>query len=246
MFFYSKSYIVKNFKIIFFALICIFMGCLIGSMGAYANIYPFDQMRYLKNAIVDTYLSPKNISNPRYTLFKAFGPKAEVVMIGDSLTEWAEWSEIFPAISIANRGVSKDGIEEVLSRVDTILSVRPKKSFVMIGINNLYKGDPVDSVFNKYVTLVERLQENGIQVYIQSTVECSRSKCGEVLYKIRGLNKKLESYASASNIQYININHKITTEADGLLDAYTYDGTHLLGSGYLNWRDSISRYILTE
>ena len=59
------------------------------------RIFPFEQIRYVKNIILP---ASKPYVKPRATLFDYFSPQVDVVMIGDSITQNAIWSEIFPNI----------------------------------------------------------------------------------------------------------------------------------------------------
>ena len=36
-----------------------------------------------------------------------FSPNADLVMFGDSITEWAPWADIFRDISMVNRGLGR-------------------------------------------------------------------------------------------------------------------------------------------
>ena len=75
------------------------------------KIFPFEQIRYVKNIILPTSTS---YVKPRVTLFDYFSPQVDVVMIGDSNTQNAIWSEIFPNTKIANRGLTGDTTEGIL------------------------------------------------------------------------------------------------------------------------------------
>jgi len=66
------------------------------------------------------------------SFFDAFHAPAAVVMVGDSLTDGAEWGELFPGAGIANRGIDGDTTDGVLERMDAILALHPAKAFVMI------------------------------------------------------------------------------------------------------------------
>ena len=171
---------------------------------------------------------------------------ADILMIGDSITQGAEWKEIFPASSIANRGIAGDRSDDILRRIPTALKVTPKKAFLMFGINDLANFQTVDAVFANYQRVIEHLEAAHVQVYIQSTLECSRATCGQMLDNIRMLNAKLQSYSNDKAIPFIDINRGMTSVEDGLLKQYTFDGRHLSGSGYVEWRKAIQPYIDSE
>jgi len=164
-------------------------------------------------------------------------------MIGDSITAGGEWSEIFSQTKIANRGIGGDTTEDILRRMEPIFAVNAKKAFVMVGINDIYRDQSINTIFNNYKDIVQQLRSKGTEVYIQSTLECSKSQCGNKLEKARELNEKLKVYSAQHKLTFVNINNGLTSETEGLLKEYTYDGLHLLGSGYLKWSKTISPYV---
>jgi lysophospholipase L1-like esterase len=85
-----------------------------------------------------------------------------------------------------------------------------------------------------------------VDAVIQSTLECSRATCEQMLDKIRMLNAKLQSYANEKAIPFVDINRGMTSAEDGLLKQYTLDGGHLNGNGYVEWRKAIQPYIGSE
>ena len=87
---------------------------------------------------------------------------------------------------------------------------------------------------------MQQLSSKGIEVYIQSTLECNKEKCGPRLKKIRELNHELKAYAAIHHLPYININANLTTDSEGLLPKFTLDGIHLLGPGYLIWSQNLA------
>jgi lysophospholipase L1-like esterase len=201
------------------------------------RIFPFEQIRYIKNIILP---ASKPSVKPRATLFDYFSPKVDVVMIGDSITQNAIWSEIFPNIKIANRGLSGDTTEAILKRMDSILSVQPKKALIMVGIIDIYSGLSVNEIIKNYVEIIEELRAKGIIVVVQSTLECSKIECEGRLDKVRQLNQKLEEYSANHNFVFVDINKRLSSSEEGLLSRYSYDGIHLIGRGYSVWAEQIS------
>jgi lysophospholipase L1-like esterase len=219
-----------------------------GGFTVYKQIFPYPQIHILKNkyAGASPTTSPRYTifqTSPRLTMFQTFSPTSDVVMVGDSLTANAAWNEIFPKVQIANRGVVGDTTDNILLRMDTILSVSPKKALIMVGINDIGSGASLDSVFQNYREIVKRLQQAGVDVIIQSTLECSREVCGNRVYLVRELNKQLEDFAKRNNIVFLDINADLSSPSDGLLSKYSYDGIHLLASGYVKWSETIRPYL---
>jgi lysophospholipase L1-like esterase len=205
-----------------------------GAVTVHKRWFPYAQLREWKSRTADL-----PAEKPRASLFKYFSPDVEVVMVGDSLTQGGIWAEMFSGVVIANRGVGGDTAADILARVDTILSTKPELAFLMVGVNDAYLGWSSDEVFANYLMAVDALQQAGVEVVIQSTIECSSKVCGAKLDTIRGLNKKLVALAAERGLDYIDLNGSLAGES-GLRPQYTYDGIHLNGGGYRQWVDALS------
>lgn len=180
----------------------------------------------------------------RVSLFQAFSPDADIAMVGDSLTDGAEWADIFPGRRIVNRGIDSDTTRGVLDRVDTILSTHPRRIFVMLGINDFAdEHRSVEAVFQDYRQLVARLQEGGSAVVIESTLPCNVAKgawkaCARVNPKILALNARLPQLATGP-VRFVSLS-ALSAPDGSLRDDLTFDGVHLNGRGYQLWRDAIA------
>lgn len=183
----------------------------------------------------------------RTSFFHAFGRQADVVMIGDSLTDGAEWREMFPDQLIVNRGIDSDTTDGVLARMDDVLRLKPKLVFVMIGINDFADASrSVDAVFVTYRSIVSRLERGGTRVVVQSTLPCNEAKgvwksCAAINDKIRQLNARLATLASR-RVSYVDL-LPVLAAGSGLRDEFTYDGVHLNGEGYRLWKNAIARFM---
>jgi lysophospholipase L1-like esterase len=183
----------------------------------------------------------------RTSFFQAFGQPADVVMVGDSLTDGAEWSEIFPGHRIVNRGIDGDTTRGVLGRLDTILAARPKRVFVMLGINDFADGHRgVAAVFRDYRLLVARLQAAGVKVIVQSTLPCNAVKgawksCKSLNPRVAQLNARLATLAS-DTVTFVPLSQLVAADG-GLRSELSFDGVHLNGQGYLLWRDAIAPFM---
>lgn len=183
----------------------------------------------------------------RASFFSAFTSDAEVAMVGDSLTDGAEWGEMFPGRRIVNRGIDADTTRGVLDRIDGILAVHPARVFVMIGINDFAEEHrSVEAVFADYKTLVSRLQQGGASVVVQSTLPCNVAKgawksCKALNPKIRELNARLATLATGRTL-FVSLSALVAADG-GLRDDLTFDGVHLNGSGYRLWKEAIAPFL---
>ncbi|MDC1433795.1 GDSL-type esterase/lipase family protein [Burkholderiales bacterium] len=211
--------------------------------GVYVGVYkafPYELVYELKQLVKPSPLNnERNGESRRISQFEFVNSKADVVLIGDSITEGAIWSEFFPKYSLLNRGIGSDKASDILQRLDSIISVEPKYGFIMVGINDIYQNVRVDEIFQNYVEIVRKLQDRDIDVVIQSTIQCELSRCGEKrVSKVNELNTLLSAFASKNDIQYLNLGK--LSEDRGLDSSLTTDGVHLNMKGYKTWVDFLS------
>jgi lysophospholipase L1-like esterase len=169
----------------------------------------------------------------RISIFEQFSPEVDIVFAGDSITQAGEWTDFFPNHKIANRGVGSDTTHDLLQRLDSIISVNPRIVFVMIGINDIVSGRPLDDILVDYYSVIQSLQQRNIQVIIQSTVQCQTFICKQHSHKVNHLNVALERFAHEHDIIFVRL-EKLSKDT-GLNYLFTYDGIHLNGRGYQEW-----------
>jgi lysophospholipase L1-like esterase len=218
------------------------------------HVFPYEQIRLL-NSLLNKPPPPVNAPpadaiDPYWlvkaSFFKEFSRRSEIVMIGDSITERAEWSEMFPSVTIANRGISGDTTRGLLNRMEGIFAVNATKAFLMAGINDLFANRTVPEIVDNYSQIIKLLLERGVKVYVQSTLLCNVHKtesCDAKMPLIHQLNHEL-SKISAPNLMYIDLNAALS-DRTGLKDEFTDDGIHLNTKGYSAWRRQIAPYILS-
>ena len=207
------------------------------------QIFPYSQL----NELTSYFLPKKAIARSPYYLdrkdfFEINSKHSDVVMIGDSITDRAEWGELLDVNSVANRGINSDTTDGVIERLESIYSVKPQKAFIMIGINDIAQGVAVDLIFANYKLIVEGLITNNITPFIQSTLLAGNSQ-KQYNERVNSLNITLQQYAVERGIVFIDLNSVLA--ADGVLQpAFTIDGVHLTGSGYTAWGNAIQKYLV--
>jgi len=218
----------------------VFPGPQISALAARAGAMPQPSQAVTQAPQRDSYWREKA------SFFTTLGAHADVVMVGDSITDGADWDEMFPGVSIANRGIDGDTTDGVLERMDGILAVHAKKAFVMLGINDLSRGRDVEAVFADYRKIIERLEQSGARVYVQSTLFCRGElakaySCAERSEQVARLNERLAGLA-AGQVVFVDLN-RVLADAGGLKAELTYDGLHLNGQGYRLWKGAIASYM---
>ena len=227
-----------NIKYVFLLLLVAF----IFGVFSYRNcLLPYSKVSDLKETINGK--KKKNYIHPSYkvgiNLQNIYTTKhAKVVMLGDSLTARVNWNELI-GYPIVNRGIDGDITKGYLNRLDVIVNLEPTQVFINGGTNDLAGNYSVIEIFNNYKEIIAILKEHKINIYMQSTIYTSYPKYNN---DIKKLNVLLKSYCELNNIQYINLNTKLSKN-DTLIEKYTLDGSHLNAKGYQIWKEEISKYI---
>ena len=223
-----------------------------GVLSTRYQLFPFQQHVFIKKPITVKTLNPDdNLTEYAYwkdktTLFLALHSTAKYVMIGDSITDAAEWHELFPETSILNRGISGDTTYGVIKRLDSIINTKPDNAFIMLGINDIMNNRTIEKIVKDYIQILTTLQSNKIIPIIQSTLYVSGSfpSSREINDAVKKLNAELTEYANKSNIVFVNLNDTLSKN-ETLKSEFTNDSLHLNGDGYQMWKSKISKYINT-
>ncbi|MBI2427833.1 MAG: GDSL family lipase [Ignavibacteriales bacterium] len=185
------------------------------------------------------------LKNPQYKNLTALYDlskieKADIVFLGNSITFGGNWSELLGRERVVNRGIGSDNIPGMLQRLSQVARLNPKLCFIMAGINDLYQDVPVDTVFKRYVLLVDSLRAYDIIPILQSTLHVNpKWKRAEVKnLEVAKLNRLLQKYATDRSLVFLDLN-SVLSENGVLKNEYTTDGVHLTAAAYQIWRDQI-------
>lgn len=188
----------------------------------------------------------------RATLFDVLpvGPE-DIIFLGNSITNGGEWAELFNNPHVKNRGISGDICEGVYDRLDAITSGKPAKIFLLIGINNVSRGLSADSIAAHIRRVVRKIKADTprTRVYVQSVLPVNDTlgmfhDHTSRWQMIPQINALLRPMAREEGVEYIDLYTHFVDAATGKMNtAYTNDGLHLLGKGYLLWRDVVLPYV---
>jgi lysophospholipase L1-like esterase len=170
--------------------------------------------------------------------------KNHLVFIGDSLTEWYDWQERFPAYRVMNLGISGETVEELLDRRDHIREriKDPNIVFLMTGINNILSERYDITV--PYGEIVRNLTTwyKGAKVVVQSLLPVDMPWINNDT--IRTINRHLSEIAREHDGEYLDVNSHFVDEngkpRPGLLSD---DGVHLAAMGYVVWASVVEKYL---
>ena len=217
---------------------------LFGAVTVHYKLFPFSEIVKIRNYFKgDKNISPYYLSKVSQFSELKGSDKFSIVMIGDSITDGAEWYELLKNNEVQNRGIGGDTTKGILDRLDTI-NKSIKKAFIMIGINDIGRYKRVDEIYNNYIKILEDLERKDIKVYIQSVLYVGKNYPNSDYFnkEVKNLNKKLEQIAKDKKIDFIDLN-SIFAPNDYLEKIYTDDEIHLNGKAYILWANEILKYI---
>jgi len=193
--------------------------------------------------------TPQYLNNPNYELeigkYKIYKSRqADIVMLGNSLTHGANWNELLGRTSISEQGIPSDITAGVLNRLEYVYKMNPKICLIMIGVNDVFSWIPIETVFANYKKIVINLKRKNIVPIIQSLLYAGRRQEGAEgrNKEIAKLNKLLVEYSKQNNIEYINLNKKMS-HSYFLKSQLTYDGIHLNGKGFNIWGREVDKVL---
>lgn len=209
-------------------------GMLMYSLAVFPQVEPAPDTGY-----INTHYTAMN------KLFAEMPPlKKAVVFVGNSITEAGKWNDLLPGHKVLNRGISGDITYGVMARLPEILKNKPRKIFLMIGINDLKRGIPVETIENNYRKMVEMIREQspGTKIYLQSVLPVNYDMLIESFRTIKNedvakLNRTLRSMADNKKIFYVDLHEVFADEKGELKKEESPDGIHIKIQSYYLWAE---------
>lgn len=159
---------------------------------------------------------------------------AEVVMLGDSITEQGIWNEWFPQKSILNRGIGGDTSTQLLDRMDvSSISIVTAKVFLLIGTNDISQGVPHQRIVSNVEAIILRVQSvaPNAQLVLQSVMPRKTAYTD----RLKNLNRDLQGIAAVHQVAFLDLWPALSGPDGGLRSEFTIDKLHLTGAGYAAW-----------
>lgn len=174
-------------------------------------------------------------------------PERLYVLAGDSISlSFPE--ELLPLeVTWLNQGISGEGSQGLYERLPLLDDIRPDKIFVMIGINDLLRGEDDETVLENHRRIIKDILwiHPNTEVVIQSMLPHrgknatweGREKLQDVPnQRIERLNERLAAIAQVEGATYLNLYPLFVDDTGYLNPALTTDGLHLNEQGYELWR----------
>lgn len=161
--------------------------------------------------------------------------QVDVVFFGDSHIAGGDFQKAFPEVTSINLGYIGDDTKGMLRRVEMIAAVRPKRIFMMGGVNGLNNQSLDDFAF-WYLALVVAIQtavpEAELYVHSILPVTAWSDYCDN--RKIVEANAIIQRLAAKRNVPFLDI-YNAYAQDRALPDDMSYDGLHLTEDAYKIW-----------
>lgn len=171
-----------------------------------------------------------------------------VLFIGDSRTMGlSEYGDLGNASVFANSGMSVFNVltarvssgGEKLTLEEVLSSEHYQMIYLMLGINELgYDMSQTIKQYNEVLDKIKEIQPEAIMVLeanLHITSEKSEKSPVYSNSKINRLNQEIQKIAEENSCYYIDVNEIFDDEGGSLNQAYSTDGSHVLGKYYAEW-----------
>lgn len=176
--------------------------------------------------------------------------EGEIIMLGDSITEGCNWSEMFANSKLKNRGISGDVTQGILDRLDEVLESHPERIFLMIGINDLGQGKTETEILANIKRIIREVRKKSPEstLYLESLLPVNpdfgmfpdhTDKAEQVI----AINTVLRRMAADYGAVYVDLYARFAVDGGKLDPAFTNDGLHLTGPGYRVWKKALEPHL---
>jgi lysophospholipase L1-like esterase len=195
---------------------------------------------------------PINCNIPRHKeiLTNVAKGDADLIFIGDSITqgwEWdgkEEWKKEFAPLKPVNLGISGDQTGHVIWRITKgkeLEPIKPKLAVVMIGTNNTGAGHSAEQTAGGIKAIVEELrkQKPDMKILLLGVFPRSEKPTDPLRDENKSINAIISKLDDGKHVFYKDISEKFL-EKDGSLDMKIMpDFLHLSVKGYEIWGKAI-------
>jgi lysophospholipase L1-like esterase len=171
-----------------------------------------------------------------------------IVFLGNSITEGGRWKKLTGDSSAVNRGIGGDITFGVLRRLNEIISAKPSKVFLLIGINDIGKDIPGAVIADNIRKIIERFKSESpdTKIYVQSIFPINAEirnfpQHYDKNEYVKKANEHIRTVAAKSKVTFIDT-HRLFSDERGLLKStFTNDGLHINADGYLLWVNHLKK-----
>ncbi len=169
------------------------------------------------------------------------------LFLGDSLTAFGPWSQLFPELSNAvNRGIPGNTARDVRGRLEAVLALEPRAVVFMIGTNDLIQGRAVPDILADVRSIVTRFLAAFARLSLLAVLPVREAD--DLVFagfNARALvyNVELRALAAELSVPFVDFRAAFTDAAGELSAELTYDGVHLQPLAYALWSRELRKHV---
>ena len=178
------------------------------------------------------------------------------LFLGDSITEQYDLKEYYEDYPVVNSGVSGDYTSSIVKDMKKrVYDYNPSKVFLLIGINDLRKGNDVSKIVSNTKEIIELIKENRpySEIYLESIYPINKTDDDKISDSVKNIkfdnekiievNDLLKDLAKDEKITYVDLYNKLIDDDGNLNISYTKDGLHISSEGYECITKELMKYI---
>lgn len=172
---------------------------------------------------------------------------AEIVLLGDSITEGFPSATLLKEFSVINKGVAGDRTESILERINRdVIDLAPDAVFLLIGTNDLTFTNSNNTVLVNYERIIFKIMKNlpRAKLFVESILP-TRNLENRPLERIQLLNVEIHKLALKYGAQYLDIYPLFVNKKGELAEGLSEDGLHLTFRAYQKWAEYLRQILLT-
>ncbi len=180
---------------------------------------------------------------------QAAGEKAEVIFVGDSITQGWEgpgkeiWDEYYAPRNAVNLGIGGDRTQHVLWRLDhgNLDGLKPKAAVVMIGTNNSNGEDnTIDQIADGVTAIVEKLRKElpETTILLLPIFPRAENPCAQ-RGKILQVNQIIQKLVDDKSVLWMDFGYKYIRSDGSIPHDLMPDYLHPNAAGYKIWAESM-------
>jgi lysophospholipase L1-like esterase len=178
-------------------------------------------------------------------LNKKYAMENQTVLLGDSITDFFNWYELFYDFSkstgqaVYNRGISGDTTDRLLERLqENVLDIKPKNLVLLIGTNDIGRGLPLSLSVKNLESIIKATKKCCPDInFIIEAVYPINENMRDMFEKrsnkkIGEMNKEFIRICEKYDCVWLDFTDKLKDENGNLKKEYTYDGLHINAQAY--------------
>lgn len=177
----------------------------------------------------------------------------DIIMLGGTLVGYAEWHELLEMPNVKTRSMgdvcdfmhasAKKYAQNKPEKIVMLSSFNHDKTAKKVNVTANFSVDTIVLSMEKAITAVKEVSPE-TEIIIQSIIPVNSSydkyaDFKNVGKKLQKANKELKKLAKKYKVTWVDLTPVLADENGELKAEYTNDGYHLMGKGYIAWRNAL-------